>query len=103
MARVNAVKCLASTNRNIPNYSISGIERQMGVEAFQVVFKSITADNGSEFLDYARYHVGVGRISTMPIRIHLGSAGATKMPTGSYDASPPRAKFTKKKIQGIED
>jgi len=31
--------------------AINGIERQMGVEAFRVVFKSITADNGSEFLD----------------------------------------------------
>ncbi|MEN7974153.1 MAG: IS30 family transposase [Verrucomicrobiota bacterium] len=32
--------------------AINGIERQMGKEAFKVVFKSITADNGSEFLDY---------------------------------------------------
>jgi IS30 family transposase len=32
--------------------AIDGIERQMGPEAFRVVFKSITADNGSEFLDF---------------------------------------------------
>ncbi len=32
--------------------AINGIERQMGKEAFKVVFKSITADNGSEFLDF---------------------------------------------------
>lgn len=32
--------------------AINGIERQMGPEAFRAVFKSITADNGSEFLDY---------------------------------------------------
>ncbi len=32
--------------------AINGIERQMGQEAFKTVFKSITADNGSEFLDY---------------------------------------------------
>ncbi len=32
--------------------AINGIERQMGPEAFRVVFKSITADNGSEFLDF---------------------------------------------------
>jgi len=32
--------------------AINGIERQMGAEAFRTVFKSITADNGSEFLDY---------------------------------------------------
>jgi IS30 family transposase len=32
--------------------AINGIERQMGTEAFRAVFKSITADNGSEFLDH---------------------------------------------------
>jgi len=31
--------------------SLKGIERSMGVEAFRLAFKSITADNGSEFLD----------------------------------------------------
>lgn len=32
--------------------AINGIERSMGKEAFKVMFISITADNGSEFLDY---------------------------------------------------
>ena len=32
--------------------AINGIERSMGKEAFKVMFVSITADNGSEFLDY---------------------------------------------------
>ena len=32
--------------------AINGIERSMGQEAFRVMFVSITADNGSEFLDY---------------------------------------------------
>lgn len=32
--------------------AINGIERSMGREAFKVTFVSITADNGSEFLDY---------------------------------------------------
>lgn len=31
--------------------AINGMERQMGQAAFRAVFKSITADNGSEFLD----------------------------------------------------
>ena len=31
--------------------AINGIERSMGTEAFRSTFKSITADNGSEFLD----------------------------------------------------
>ncbi len=32
--------------------AINGIERAMGKEAFRITFLSITADNGSEFLDY---------------------------------------------------
>lgn len=32
--------------------ALNGIERSMGKEAFKVMFVSITADNGSEFLDY---------------------------------------------------
>lgn len=32
--------------------AINGIERSMGKEAFKAMFSSITADNGSEFLDY---------------------------------------------------
>ena len=32
--------------------AVNGIERSMGKEAFKVMFASITADNGSEFLDY---------------------------------------------------
>jgi IS30 family transposase len=32
--------------------AINAIERSMGKEAFRVMFASITADNGSEFLDY---------------------------------------------------
>lgn len=34
--------------------ALMGIERTMGVEAFRCTFKSITADNGSEFLDAER-------------------------------------------------
>ena len=32
--------------------AINGMERKMGKEHFCATFKSITADNGSEFLDY---------------------------------------------------
>ena len=39
--------------------AINGIERQMGKEAFKAVFKSITADNGSEFLDYEALEASV--------------------------------------------
>jgi IS30 family transposase len=39
--------------------AINGIERSMGREAFKVVFKSITADNGSEFLDYVALEASI--------------------------------------------
>ncbi len=39
--------------------AINGIDRSEGKEAFKVVFKSITADNGSEFLDYAALEASV--------------------------------------------
>ncbi len=40
--------------------AIHGIERSMGKEeAFNVVFKSIPADNGSELLDYAALEASV--------------------------------------------
>ena len=32
--------------------AINAIERKMGIQRFRTVFKSITADNGSEFLDH---------------------------------------------------
>ena len=41
--------------------AIDGIERQMGPEAFRVVFRSITADNGSEFLDFHALEKSVRR------------------------------------------
>ena len=47
-------KTQASVNR-----AINGIERSMGKEAFKVAFKSITADNGSEFLDYVAMEASI--------------------------------------------
>jgi IS30 family transposase len=39
--------------------AINGIERSMGKEAFKALFKSITADNGSEFLDFSAIEASV--------------------------------------------
>lgn len=47
------------TQRSV-NQAINSIERQMGTEAFRLVFKSITADNGSEFLGYETLEQSVG-------------------------------------------
>lgn len=39
--------------------AINGIERSMGKEAFKATFKSITSDNGSEFLDFSALEASV--------------------------------------------
>lgn len=48
--------------------AINGLERSMGKEAFAVMFASITADNGSEFLDYVALEQSVNNRST---RTHI--------------------------------
>ena len=48
--------------------AINGIERSMGKEAFRIMFLSITADNGSEFLDYAALEQSV---KTRSRRTHI--------------------------------
>lgn len=91
--------------------AINGIERQMGVEAFRVVFKSITADNGSEFLDYEAMERSVSRGS----RTHIYYAhpysswerGSNENANRIIRRFIPKgcdiSKFTKKQIQRIED
>jgi len=39
--------------------AVNGIERSMGKEAFKATFKSITSDNGSEFLDFVALEASV--------------------------------------------
>lgn len=43
-------KLADKTQQSVLN-ALAGIERSMGAGAFRMIFKSITADNGSEFLD----------------------------------------------------
>lgn len=48
--------------------AVNGIERSMGKEAFKAMFTSITADNGSEFLDYVALEQSVNNRSA---RTHI--------------------------------
>ncbi len=69
--------------------AIHGIERSEDKEAFKRYVASITADNGSEFLDYEALEASAFGKSershpTMLIRIHHESAVLTRMPTVSY-------------------
>ncbi len=91
--------------------AINGIERQMGVEAFKVVFKSITADNGSEFLDYEALERSVaGGSRTHIYYAHPYSSwerGSNENANRIIRRFIPKgcdiSKFTQKQIQVIED
>ena len=92
--------------------AINGIERQMGKEAFRSVFKSITADNGSEFLDYETLEASV--LGTSP-RTHIyyahpysswergSNENANRIIRRFIPKGSDISKFTCKKIQQIED
>ncbi len=91
--------------------AINGIERQMGTEAFRVVFKSITADNGSEFLDRKALECSVrsGR------RTHIyyahpysswergSNENANRIIRRFISKGCDISKYTHKQIQRIED
>lgn len=91
--------------------AINGIERQMGTEAFCTIFKSITADNGSEFLD----HEALERAVSGGPRTHIYYAhpysswerGSNENANRIIRRFIPKgcdiSKFTRKQIQAIED
>jgi len=91
--------------------AINGIERQMGAEAFRTVFKSITADNGSEFLD----HEALERSVSSGSRTHIYYAhpysswerGSNENANRIIRRFIPKgcdiSKFTRKQIQAVED
>ncbi|VGO21462.1 IS30 family transposase [Pontiella sulfatireligans] len=92
--------------------AINGIERSMGKEAFNVVFKSITADNGSEFLDYAALEASVFGSSA---RTHLyyahpysswergSNENANRMIRRFIPKGSDITKYTRTAIQEIEN
>ena len=91
--------------------AINGIERQMGKEAFRTVFKSITADNGSEFLD----HEALERSVSSGSRTHIyyahpysswergSNENANRMIRRFIPKGCDISKYTCKQIQVIED
>ena len=91
--------------------ALNGIERQMGKEGFRVIFKSITADNGSEFLDCEAFEKSVfGGKRTHIYYTHPYSSwerGSNENANRIIRRFIPKgcdiSKFTKKEIQDIED
>ena len=91
--------------------AINGIERQMGVEAFRIIFKSITADNGSEFLD----HETLERSVFSGTRTHIyyahpysswergSNENANRIIRRFIPKGSDISKFTRKQIQAVED
>ena len=90
---------------------LNGIERQMGKEGFRAIFKSITADNGSEFLDCEAFETSVfGGKRTHVYYAHPYSSwerGSNENANRIIRRFIPKgcdiSKFTKKQIQAIED
>lgn len=91
--------------------AINGIEREMGVEAFRVVFKSITADNGSEFLDHEALECSVGGGKRTDIYYANPYAGWERGSNENVNRMIRRfipkgcdiSRFTRKQIQQVED
>lgn len=87
------------------------IERQMGPEAFRAVFKSITADNGSEFLDQGALERSVsGGSRTYIYYAHPYSSwergsneNANRMIRRFIPKGCDISGFTRKQIQLVED
>ena len=91
--------------------AINDIERQMGTEAFRTVFKSITADNGSEFLD----HEALERSVSNGSRTHIyyshpysswereSNENANRIIRRFIPKGCDISKFTRKQIQVIEN
>ena len=91
--------------------ALNGIERQMGAEGFRMVFKSITADNGSEFLDYEALQRSVFNAR----RTHIyyahpvsswergSNENANRIIRRFIPKGSDISKFTQKQIQKVED
>ena len=90
--------------------AINGIERQMGPEAFRAVFKSITADNGSEFLDHEALECSVAGGKRTDIYYANPYAGWERGSNENVNRMIRRfipkgcdiSRFTRKQIQKIE-
>ena len=92
--------------------AINGLERSMGKEAFKVVFKSITADNGSEFLDYTTLEESVFGHSS---RTHIyyahpysswergSNENANRMIRRFIPKGSDISKYTRHYLQKVED
>lgn len=91
--------------------ALNGIERQMGTEAFRIVFKSITADNGSEFLDHEALECSVAGGKRTDIYYANPYAGWERGSNENVNRMIRRfipkgcdiSRFTRKQIRKIEE
>jgi len=113
VSRKLILRKLSSRTQQAVIRAINGIERQMGAEAFRRVFKSITADNGSEFLDREKLEQSVlnkGKKRTHIYYAHPYSSwerGTNENTNRIVRRFIPKgadiSKFTSRRIQEIED
>ena len=111
-ARMEIIRKLKAETQAAVVRAINGIERQMGSEAFHVVFNSITADNGSEFLDFEALEKLVrGGVSRTHIYyVHLYSSwgrganeNTNRMIRRFISKGSDISKITRAEIQKIEN
>lgn len=108
--RKQIIRKLKDRTQKTVTRALNGIERQMGKEAFRTVFKSITADNGSEFLDHENLERSVdGGKRTYIYYAHPYSSwergsneNANRMIRRFIPKGSDISKLTRKQIRSIE-
>lgn len=110
-SRKQIIRKLKDRSQKAVARAINGIERQMGTGAFRAVFKSITADNGSEFLD----HEALERSVSSGTRTHIyyahpysswergSNENANRMIRRFIPKGSDISKLTSRQVQQIED
>jgi len=105
------IKLRSETNEAVVT-ALDRLERKMGAKAFRERFKSITTDNGGEFLNWRRIEASclTGKARTRQYFCHPYSAwerGSVENVNGLIRRFVPKgtdiSKVSKKRIQEIED
>lgn len=106
-------KLRAQTQKEVQR-RLDQLERKLGFKRFRKVFKSITVDNGSEFLDWRRLEKSCVSKGTVPRTqvyychpYHSWERGTNEQVNGHIRRFIPKgcaiAKYSSKYIQKVED
>jgi len=111
-SRKMIVRKIADKTQRAVQRVLNGIERSMGAEAFKAVFKTLTADNGGEFLDVKALEGSVfgGSHRTHVYYAHPYSSwergtneNGNRMVRRFVPKGSDISKFTREQISGFEE